>query len=69
MKPKSGAATVPINSIEHVPIAETSGMGRVSRVLRMRNYTRDEGWPFVFGDQEPISSHRELLRQPNARSR
>src|SRR5260370_8752597 len=27
----------------------------------MRNCTRDEGRPFGFGDQEPISSHRELL--------
>jgi hypothetical protein len=27
-----------------------------------RNYTRDEGGPFEFGDQEPISSHRKLLR-------
>jgi hypothetical protein len=28
----------------------------------MRNYTRDEGGPFGFGDQEPIPSHRKLLR-------
>jgi hypothetical protein len=28
----------------------------------MRNCTRDEGGPFGFGDQEPIPSHRELLR-------
>ena len=28
----------------------------------MRNCTRDEGGPFGFGDQEPISSHRKLLR-------
>jgi hypothetical protein len=27
-----------------------------------RNCTRDEGGPFGFGDQEPISSHRKLLR-------
>jgi hypothetical protein len=27
----------------------------------MRNYTRDEGGPFGFGDQEPIPSHRKLL--------
>jgi hypothetical protein len=27
-----------------------------------RNCTRDEGGPFEFGDQEPISSHRKLLR-------
>src|SRR5262245_29511353 len=28
----------------------------------MRNCTRDEGGPFGFGDQEPIPSHRKLLR-------
>ena len=28
----------------------------------MRNCTRDEGGTFEFGDQEPISSHRKLLR-------
>jgi hypothetical protein len=27
-----------------------------------RNCTRDEGGPFEFGDQEPISSHRKLLQ-------
>ena len=27
----------------------------------MRNYTRDEGGPFGFGDQESIPSHRELV--------
>jgi hypothetical protein len=26
------------------------------------NCTRDEGRPFGFGDQEPIPSHRKLLR-------
>jgi len=26
-----------------------------------RNCTRDEGGPFEFGDQEPISSHRHKL--------
>ena len=43
-----------------------SGTGRVSRAPRelsaARNCTRDEGGPFEFGDQEPISSHRKLLR-------
>jgi hypothetical protein len=43
-----------------------SGSGRVSRasprVSAVRNYTRDEGRSFGFGDQEPISSHRKLLR-------
>src|SRR5215472_10188055 len=43
-----------------------SGEGRVSRaspgVPALRNCTRDEGGPFGFGDQEPISSHRKLLR-------
>ena len=43
-----------------------SGLGRVSRapheVSAARNCTRDEGGPFEFGDQEPISSHRKLLR-------
>jgi hypothetical protein len=43
-----------------------SGSGRVSRapdeLFAARNYTRDEGEPFGFGDQEPISSHRKLLR-------
>jgi len=42
-----------------------SEMGVVSRALpvqtAMRNYMRDEGWPFGVGDQEPIPSHRELL--------
>jgi hypothetical protein len=28
----------------------------------MRNCSRDEGGPFGFGDQEPIPSHRKLLR-------
>ena len=41
-------------------------MGRVSRapyeLSAARNCTRDEGGPFGFGDQEPISSHRKLLR-------
>jgi hypothetical protein len=27
-----------------------------------RNYTRDGGGPFGFGNQVPISSHRKLLR-------
>ncbi|WP_210164767.1 hypothetical protein, partial [Bradyrhizobium elkanii] len=27
----------------------------------MRNCTRDEGGPFGFGNQVPISSHRKLL--------
>jgi hypothetical protein len=27
----------------------------------MRNYTRDEGEPFGFGDQELIPSYRKLL--------
>ena len=40
-------------------------MGRVSRapheLFAARNCTRDEGGPFEFGDQEPISSHRKLL--------
>ena len=44
----------------------TSGLGRVSRVspvhTAMRNCSRDEGRPFGFGDQEPIPSHRKLLR-------
>src|SRR5262249_51405728 len=43
-----------------------SGKGRVSRapheLSAARNCTRDEGGPFEFGDQEPISSHRKLLR-------
>ena len=46
-----------------------SGEGRcgscvtsIVMVLAMRNCTRDEGGPFGFGDQEPIPSHRELLR-------
>src|ERR1700758_5394174 len=46
--------------------SQMSGMGRVSRAPRelsvARNCTRDEGGPFEFGDQEPISSHRKLLR-------
>jgi len=47
-------------------VAVTSALGRVSRAPRelsaARNCTRDEGGPFEFGDQEPISSHRKLLR-------
>jgi hypothetical protein len=43
-----------------------SEMGRVSRAPHelsvARNCTRDEGGPIEFGDQEPISSHRKLLR-------
>src|SRR6516164_8250531 len=43
-----------------------SAWGRVSRapyeLSAARNCTRDEGGPFGFGDQEPISSHRKLLR-------
>jgi hypothetical protein len=48
----------------NVADAGVSG-GRVSRaslgVPALRNCTRDEGGPFGFGDQEPISSHRKLL--------
>jgi hypothetical protein len=36
--------------------------------LAARNCTRDEGGPFAFGDQEPISSHRKLLPPPEALS-
>ena len=47
------------------PNSSKSAQGRVSRaprgLLAARNCTRDEGGPFEFGDQEPISSHRELL--------
>ena len=43
-----------------------SVVGRVSRapqeLFAARNCTRDEGGPFEFGDQEPISSHRKSLR-------
>src|SRR5262249_35466650 len=43
-----------------------SAVGRVSRaspgVPALRNCTRDEGGPFGFGNQVPISSHRKLLR-------
>src|SRR5215467_11529129 len=43
-----------------------SGWDRVSRapheLSAARNCTRDEGGPFEFGDQEPISSHRKPLR-------
>jgi len=43
-----------------------SELGLVSRALPVhtatRNFTRDEGGPFGFGDQEPIPSHRKLLR-------
>src|SRR5262244_2873924 len=43
-----------------------TALGCVSRALyelsAARNCTRDEGGPFEFGDQEPISSHRKLLR-------
>ena len=44
----------------------TTASGRLSRAspvqTAMRNRTRDEGRPFGFGDQEPIPSHRKLLR-------
>ena len=43
-----------------------AALGRVSRaphgLSAARNCARDEGGPFEFGDQEPISSHRKLLR-------
>src|SRR5260370_41810658 len=43
-----------------------TAVGLVSRALpvhtAMRNCTRDEGGPFEFGNQVPISSHRKLLR-------
>ena len=46
--------------------AALSAAGCVSRAPRelsaARNCARDEGGPFEFGDQEPISSHRKLLR-------
>src|SRR5262249_2500644 len=42
-----------------------SHMGLVSRVTPVqtakRNCTRDEGGPFEFGNQVPISNHRKLL--------
>jgi hypothetical protein len=42
-----------------------SARGLVSRVspvqTALRNYTRDEGGPFEFGNQVLISSHRKLL--------
>src|SRR5262245_30967904 len=50
------------------PVAynQVPAWGRVSRapheLSAARNCTRDEGGPFEFGDQEPISSHRKLLR-------
>src|SRR6516162_1549650 len=49
-----------------ISIRPMTAMGRVSRaptrVLAMRNCTRDEGGPFEFGNQVLISSHRKLLR-------
>jgi len=45
---------------------QMSAGGRVSRASPvhtvMRNCSRDEGGPFGFRDQEPIPSHRKLLR-------
>jgi hypothetical protein len=42
-----------------------SALGLVSRVTPVqtakRNCTRDEGGPFEFGNQVPISNHRKLL--------
>ena len=35
---------------------------RRTSLCAARNCTRDEGGPFEFGDQEPISSHHKLLR-------
>ena len=48
----------------HLPATDglMTAFGIVSRVAAVRNCTRDEGGPFEFGDQEPISSHRKLLR-------
>ncbi len=56
----------------HVRICEGLGVkfpGPTRRVSRaspvhtvMRSCSRDEGGPFGFGDQEPIPSHRKLLR-------
>src|SRR6266513_4941124 len=44
---------------------QMSALGLVSRAspvqTAVRNCTRDEGGPFGFGDQVPISSHRKLL--------
>jgi len=45
--------------------AQSDAIGRVSRVspvhTAMRNYTRDEGWPFEIGNQVLTSSHCKLL--------
>ena len=58
--PNTGAAGCRVRQAPNVR------KGRVSRTHRLsttvRNCTRDEGGPFEFGDQEPISSHRKLLR-------
>jgi hypothetical protein len=64
---KTGHAERSCAHVRAVPeVSTTSGLGRVSRAPRefsaARNCTRDEGGPFEFGDQEPISSHRKLLR-------
>jgi hypothetical protein len=46
-------------------IRPMSALGLVSRVTPVqtakRNCTRDEGGPFEFGNQVPISNHRKLL--------
>ncbi len=45
--------------------ARPAAVGLVSRAspvqTAVRNYTRDEGGPFGFGDRELIPSHRKLL--------
>src|SRR5262249_16896007 len=62
-----------MSAIEHRPHGgmdaqgkpSMSQMGLVSRVAPVhtaqRNCTRDGGWPFEFGNQVSISSHRKLL--------
>src|SRR5262245_26040757 len=63
--PKARLLLIPSRISRSGTIFAISGSGRVSRaspgVPAVHNGTRDEGGPFVLGNQVPISSHRKLL--------
>ena len=55
----------PASLLQHEMLADVRVSGLASRVspvqTALRNYTRDGGRSFEFGDQKPISSYRKLL--------
>src|SRR5215469_13032622 len=60
---KDNRETANIRPKNHSQVCRSGRVSRASYELSAaRNCTRDEGGPFEFGDQEPISSHRKLLR-------